>query len=115
VLRDKLTAVRLRNAAGKDVAASEAGFSVAIRESDLHKNGDDLASILNQAGDTSWPITLTTFVLFDAAPSKAETVDAKLSTRFTLVKPQVLHAELLSGRPEQRAGRAARGRLRDPS
>jgi len=118
VLRDKLTAVRLRNAAGKDVAASEAGFSAAIRESDLHKNGDDLASVLNQAGAASWPITLTTFVLFDAAPAKAETVDAalrffywafmngdrlikgtgfaplptpvqaKLSTRFAQVKPQ---------------------------
>jgi phosphate transport system substrate-binding protein len=118
VVRDKLTAVRLRNAAGKDVAASEAGFSAAIRESDLHKNGDDLASVLNQAGAASWPITLTTFVLFDAAPRKAADVDAalrffywafmsgdrlvkgtgfaplptpvqaKLTNRFALIKPQ---------------------------
>ncbi len=118
VIRDKLTAVRMRNAAGKDVAASEAGFSAAIRESDVHKNGDDLASVLNQAGDNSWPITLTTFVLFDAAPAKGETVDAglrffywaflngdrlikgtgfaplptqvqaKLTNRFALIKPQ---------------------------
>jgi phosphate transport system substrate-binding protein len=118
VQRDQLAGVRLKNAAGKAVAASEAGFRAAIRESDLHKKGDDLASILNQAGDDSWPITLTTFVLIDAAPAKAAAVDpalrffywaflngdkllagtgfaplptpvqARLATRFALVRPQ---------------------------
>lgn len=78
VERDQLTAVRLRNAAGKAVAASEAGFRAAIKESDLHKKGDDLASTFNLPGDATWPITLTTFVLFDAEPAKAETVDPAL-------------------------------------
>ena len=57
VQRDQLAAARLKNAAGKAVAASEAGFRAAIRESDLHKKGDDLATVLNQPGDDSWPIT----------------------------------------------------------
>lgn len=78
VERDQLSAVRLRNAAGKLVAASEAGFRAAIKESDLHKKGDDLASTLNLPGDASWPITLTTFVLIDAEPAQASTVDPTL-------------------------------------
>lgn len=78
VQRDQLTAARLKNAAGKSVAASEAGFRAAIRESDLHKKGDDLASTLNLPGDDSWPITLTTFVLIDAAPAQAAAVDPAL-------------------------------------
>lgn len=118
VERDQLTATRLRNAAGKAVAASEAGFRAAIKESDLHKKGDDLASTFNLPGDASWPITLTTFVLIDAQPAQAATVDpalrffywaflngdrllagtgfaplptavqARLATRFAMVRPQ---------------------------
>jgi len=75
VTRDGLNAVRLRNAAGKWVAAGEEGFRSALRESEVAKSGDDTASVLNQAGDASWPITLTTFVLFDRAPAKAADVE----------------------------------------
>jgi phosphate transport system substrate-binding protein len=78
VQRDRLAAIRLVNAAGRPVAASEAGFRTAIRQSDLHQKGDDLASVLNQPGEESWPITLTTFVLFDATPAKAADTDAAL-------------------------------------
>ena len=53
VQRDQLAAVRLKNAAGKAVAASEAGFRAAIRESDLHKKGEDLATVLNQPATTA--------------------------------------------------------------
>jgi len=72
--KDQLSAVRLRNAAGKFVAASEAGFRSAIRESDVHRKGDDSASLLNQAGDESWPITQASFVLLDAEPARAADV-----------------------------------------
>jgi phosphate transport system substrate-binding protein len=69
VLRDKLTAVKLRNAAGRFVLPSEQGFRAAILESDVHRQGDDLATLLNRLGPDSWPITLASFVLVDAEPA----------------------------------------------
>lgn len=78
VVKDRLVGVRLRNAEGRFVGASEAGFRAAVRESDLHRKGDDTASVLNQAGADSWPITLTSFVLFDAEPDKAVDVNGAL-------------------------------------
>lgn len=71
VLRDKLAAVKLRNAAGRFVAPSEAGFRAAILESDMHRQGDDLATLLDRPGAAAWPITLTSFVLVDAEPASA--------------------------------------------
>ena len=69
VQRDKLNGVRLRNAAGQWVAAGEAGFRSAIANSDLSRKGDDLASLMDRDGVESWPITMTSFVLIDAAPA----------------------------------------------
>lgn len=69
VLRDKLATVKLRNAAGRFVAPSERGFSAAVLESDMHRQGDDLATLLDRPGPDAWPITLTSFVLVDAEPS----------------------------------------------
>ncbi|KQW41989.1 MULTISPECIES: phosphate ABC transporter substrate-binding protein PstS [unclassified Roseateles] len=69
VLRDKLAAVKLRNAAGRFVAPSERGFSAAVLESDMHRQGDDLATLLNRPGADAWPITLTSFALVDAEPA----------------------------------------------
>jgi phosphate transport system substrate-binding protein len=74
VLRDKLAAVKLRNAAGKFVLPSEGGFRAAILESDMHRQGDDLASLLDRPGNETWPITLTSFVLVDAEPATAAQV-----------------------------------------
>lgn len=71
-VQDRLVTARLRNAAGRFVAASESGFRAAIRESELHERGDDLAQLLNRPGLESWPITLTSFVLVDAEPPTAE-------------------------------------------
>ena len=71
VLRDKLAAVKLRNAAGRFVAPSERGFSAAVLESDMHRQGDDLATLLDRPGAEAWPITLTSFVLVDAEPAAA--------------------------------------------
>jgi phosphate transport system substrate-binding protein len=69
VLRDKLAAVKLRNAAGRFVLPNEAGFRAAILESDMHRRGDDLATLLDRPGNDAWPITLTSFVLIDAEPA----------------------------------------------
>ena len=71
VLRDKLAAVKLRNAAGRFVLPTEAGFRAAILESDMHRQGDDLATLLDRPGSEVWPITLTSFVLVDAEPATA--------------------------------------------
>lgn len=71
VLRDKLAAVKLRNAAARFVMPSERGFSAAVLESDMHRQGDDLATLLDRPGAEAWPITLTSFVLVDAEPATA--------------------------------------------
>lgn len=71
VLRDRLAAVKLRNAAGKFVLPTEAGFRAAILESDMNRQGDDLATLLDRPGNETWPITLTSFVLVDAEPASA--------------------------------------------
>ncbi len=69
VLRDRLNAVQLKNPAGRFVAPSEAGFRAAILESEMHRKGDDQATLLNRPGADSWPITLTSFVLLEARPA----------------------------------------------
>lgn len=71
VLRDKLAPVKLRNAAGRYVLPSEAGFRAAILDSDMHRLGDDQATLLDRPGPLAWPITLTSFVLVDAEPATA--------------------------------------------
>jgi phosphate transport system substrate-binding protein len=118
VLRDKLAAVKLRNAAGRFVLPTEAGFRAAILESDMHRQGDDLATLLDRPGNEAWPITLTSFVLVDAEPATAAkalgtlkflywcfmhgddltrgtgfaplpvSVQSRLASRFTLVRPK---------------------------
>lgn len=80
VQQDKLAGVKLRNASGNWVAASEAGFKAAIIESEVSKSGDDTAPLLDRPGAGSWPLTMTSFVLFDAEPPKA--ADAAPALRF---------------------------------
>ena len=71
VARDGLVAARLRNAAGQFVKPSEAGFRSAIRESELGRSGNDLASLMDRPGAETWPITTATFALVDANPKAA--------------------------------------------
>ncbi|MCE4557840.1 phosphate ABC transporter substrate-binding protein PstS [Roseateles cellulosilyticus] len=78
VLHDKLAAVRLRNAAGRFVSPTEAGFRAAILDSDMYRQGNDLASLLDRAAPEAWPITLTTFVLLDAEPAAAAQAEPAL-------------------------------------
>lgn len=66
--RDGLTALRLRNGSGADVIASEEAFKAAVLASDVYKQGNDLASLLDQPRVDAWPLTATSFVLLDARP-----------------------------------------------
>lgn len=71
VVRHKLAGVRLRNRSGNTVSASEESFRSAVHESDLNRKGDETASLLDQPGSLSWPLTVTTYVLIDARPKTA--------------------------------------------
>lgn len=73
-----LAPVQLQNQAGLWLPPSEAGFRAAILHSRLHTQGDDTASLLDMPGTDSWPITLTSFVLLDAAPSEAARIEPAL-------------------------------------
>lgn len=68
VVRDQLASVRLRNAAGREVVASEDGFREAILGSNVYLQGDDTASLLNVSRKDAWPLTMTSYVLLDAKP-----------------------------------------------
>lgn len=76
--KDRLSMVRLRNVAGQWAEANERSIIEALRASDVHVKGEDTASTLNMPGGGSWPITVVTFLLVDAAPAPgdARTVEA---------------------------------------
>jgi phosphate transport system substrate-binding protein len=79
VLKGGLVAVRLRTADGSAfVQAGEESFRAAVKESNLAKNGDESASLLNMPGSAAWPITLATFILIDAEPKTAASVAAAM-------------------------------------
>lgn len=78
VVQDRLAGVKLRNAAGAWVEAGEAGFRAAILQSDLARRGTDTASLIDLPGPTTWPITMTSFVLVDAEPPAADTASPAL-------------------------------------
>jgi phosphate transport system substrate-binding protein len=67
----KLAGVRLRNRAGAFVAPSPDAFKSAVQESDLNRRGDETATLLDQPGIQSWPLTITTYLLLDARPRTA--------------------------------------------
>lgn len=71
--KDQLAMASLKNAAGQWAEASEQSIAEALRASDVHRKGDDMASTLNMPGGGSWPITVVTFLLFDAAPARGDT------------------------------------------
>ena len=70
--KDRLVMARLQNAAGQWVQASERSITEALRASDVHRKAEDTASTLNMPGAGSWPITVVTFLLFDAAPAQGD-------------------------------------------
>jgi phosphate transport system substrate-binding protein len=78
VVMDGLSGVRLSNAANQAVSASEASFRAAILDSDVSRKSDDLASLINRPSPNAWPITLTSFVLFDAEPDDSARASATM-------------------------------------
>jgi phosphate transport system substrate-binding protein len=67
----KLAGVRLRNRAGAWIVPSPEAFKSAVQESDLNRKGDETATLLDQPGVQSWPLTITTYLLLDARPKTA--------------------------------------------
>ncbi|MFZ2987749.1 phosphate ABC transporter substrate-binding protein PstS [Ideonella sp.] len=78
MVSDKLSPVTLRNNDGQWVSSSEAGFRSAILQSDVYRKGEDTASLMDMPGRDSWPITLTSYLLIDAAPAQADDVQAAM-------------------------------------
>lgn len=62
---------QLRNSAGKFVAPSVAGFAAAVAAVDWSK-GDMTVSLVDQRGDTAWPIVTPSYLLVPRAPRTPE-------------------------------------------
>jgi len=63
VLKHHLSAVSMRNRAGRFVAATQAAFRGALMNSPWQSAGDFSHTLTDMAGTESWPITMGTFVL----------------------------------------------------
>ncbi|MGN6525170.1 MAG: phosphate ABC transporter substrate-binding protein PstS [Burkholderiaceae bacterium] len=118
VAQYRLAGVRMRNRAGSFVSPSPEGFRAAVKESDLNRKDDETATLLDQPGPQTWPLTITTYLLLDVHPKTAEgargalqfvwwsllngdgvvrstgltpmpeTIQARLVQRFARIKPQ---------------------------
>ncbi|WP_290867230.1 phosphate ABC transporter substrate-binding protein PstS [Aquabacterium sp.] len=75
VVSDQLAAVRLRGAAGRDLSASEEGFRAAILDSDVYRQGEDTATLLQRPRPDAWPLTMTSYLLLDARPKDQTQAD----------------------------------------
>lgn len=62
VVDDELTDVQMRNAAGKYIAASTGSFRSAVFQSDWYRKGQFSGTLTNLDGESSWPITMGTYV-----------------------------------------------------
>lgn len=79
VIKFSMTPVRLRSGDGSAyVSASEEGFRAAVKASDMYRSGDETTSLLNMPAAAAWPITLTTFILLDAQPKTASSVNTAM-------------------------------------
>jgi phosphate transport system substrate-binding protein len=73
-----LAGVKLRNRAGSFVSPSPDGFRAAVKESDLNRKDDETATLLDQPGPQTWPLTITTYLLLDLRPKTADGARAAL-------------------------------------
>ncbi|HJW25406.1 MAG TPA: phosphate ABC transporter substrate-binding protein PstS [Rhodocyclaceae bacterium] len=80
VARDRLNSALLRNRAGRFVAPGEAAFAEAVRASGMADSVSGQVSLIDREGGGSWPITETTYVLFERSPKNEE--GAKLALKF---------------------------------
>lgn len=69
--QNKLAAAQLRNKAGKFVHPSMESFQAAASSANWNVPGF-AASIIDQGGDTSWPIVSPTFILLPTNPTDAD-------------------------------------------
>lgn len=72
VLREKLTAVSLRNKRGEWVQPSTEAFSAASRAGGLFKTGLEAAPLLDLDGPGVWPIVTATYILVPRSPASVE-------------------------------------------
>lgn len=80
VAKEKLAGVQLRNRAGRFVSASEAAFAEAVNASGMGDSVSGQVSLIDRDGQGTWPITETTYVLFERTPKNEER--AKLALKF---------------------------------
>jgi phosphate transport system substrate-binding protein len=66
--QNKLTTTELRNKAGKFVDPTLASFEAAASSADWNGAPDYAVSLIDQPGDTSWPIVSATFLLLPKDP-----------------------------------------------
>lgn len=70
-LQNKLTYLRMKNAAGNYVIPSDDSFSAAAANADWASAKDFYLVITNAPGEKSWPITATNFILMYKQPKNA--------------------------------------------
>ncbi|HZX33741.1 MAG TPA: phosphate ABC transporter substrate-binding protein PstS, partial [Rhodocyclaceae bacterium] len=78
VAKDKLNGVQLKNRAGRFVAAGEIAFAEAVNASGMRDSVSGPVSLIDREGAGSWPITETTYVLFERQPRDQERAKAAL-------------------------------------
>ena len=71
-ITNKLVTTQLRNKAGQFVKPTQESFIAAAAECRLERAGDLAASLIDQQGETSWPIVSPTFILLPKNPTDAE-------------------------------------------
>ena len=77
VIKHRLDYALLQNREGNFVEPTESGMQQAVRFSDMYRNANEYASLLNQKGAESWPIVTATFVLIDPkAKNESSTASA---------------------------------------
>ena len=76
VKQNKMTFVKLKNAAGNAVAPDEASFKAAAAAADWKKSFYQI--LTNQPAPNAWPITAATYIMMHAKQDKPETATAVL-------------------------------------
>ncbi len=69
---NKLTVTALQNKAGKFVTPSVKAFEAAAAGADWEGSKDFAASMINTAGETSWPIVSPTYILLPKNPTNVD-------------------------------------------
>lgn len=79
VVRHALNAVALRNRDGTFVSANIDSFAAALAASPWPRGGDFSATLTDQAGSRSWPITMGTFIVL---PRRSSTPGVRRAVEF---------------------------------